>query len=98
MTVDLSGKWQLHEAEGDLHQRFTQPDFDDSAWIEAAVPGHWRSVPGLERSDGPVLYRRRFGMDHPPDRRSFLVLEGVFYYGDVWLDGAYLGATEGYFA
>ncbi|MGH9035053.1 MAG: glycoside hydrolase family 2 protein, partial [Acidimicrobiia bacterium] len=97
-VTDLSGTWRLHEAESDLHQRFTDPDFDDSAWMEAAVPGHWRSVPGLERSDGPVLYRRRFRIEEPSGERSFLVLDGVFYYGDVWLDGAYLGATEGYFA
>ncbi len=31
-------------------------------------------------------------------RRRFLRLDGVFYYGDVYLDGEYLGATEGYFA
>ncbi|MGH8993093.1 MAG: glycoside hydrolase family 2 protein [Acidimicrobiia bacterium] len=98
MTVDLSGMWRLCEAEGDLHQRFTDPGFDDSAWTEWAVPGHWRSVPELERSDGPVLYRRRFAVEPVPGQRSFLVLDGVFYYGDVWLDGAYLGATEGYFA
>ncbi|MDQ3945737.1 MAG: hypothetical protein M3357_11410 [Actinomycetota bacterium] len=97
-AVDLSGTWRLHEAEGDLHQRFADPDFDHSGWVDAPVPGHWRSVPGLEQSDGPVLYRRRFRMNASPGERSFLVLDGVFYYGDVWLDGAYLGATEGYFA
>ncbi|HLF41605.1 MAG TPA: hypothetical protein VI854_09060, partial [Acidimicrobiia bacterium] len=63
------------------------------------VPGHWRSAPALARSDGPVLYRRRFSAPRPaPGRRRFLAFDGVFYYGDVWLDGAYLGATEGYFA
>src|SRR5205823_7353362 len=30
-------------------------------------------------------------------RRSWLVLEGLFYEGDIWLDGSYIGATEGYF-
>jgi beta-mannosidase len=98
MTEDLSGTWRLREAEGDLHSRFLEPAFDDSDWIEATVPGHWRSVEGLEHSDGPVLYRRSFQVEPAKDARSFLVLEGVFYYGDVWLDGAYLGATEGYFA
>jgi beta-mannosidase len=32
------------------------------------------------------------------ERRWFLELDGIFYYGDVWFDGEYLGATEGYFA
>jgi len=54
-----------------------------------------------------MLYRRRFthtvshtaGVSGQSDpRRRFLELDGIFYYGDVWLDGEYLGATEGYFA
>src|ERR1041384_8203528 len=50
-------------------------------------------------SDGPVLYRHRFPARPLADgQRRFLTFDGVFYYGDVWLDGAYLGATEGYFA
>jgi beta-mannosidase len=96
--MELGGDWRLQQAEGDLHQRFVAPDFDDSGWVRAAVPGHWRSVPGLFRSDGPLLYRRPFEAKPPASgRRRFLVLEGVFYFGDVWLDGAYLGATEGYY-
>jgi beta-mannosidase len=30
-------------------------------------------------------------------RRRVVVLDGVFYYADAWYDGAYLGASEGYF-
>ncbi|HYV58438.1 MAG TPA: hypothetical protein VFA62_00050 [Acidimicrobiia bacterium] len=45
-----------------------------------------------------MLYRRPFGGPLLADRRrAFVVLDGVFYYGDVWLDADYLGATEGYF-
>jgi len=52
----------------------------------------------LTDTDGPVLYRRRFeGPRLDGDRRAFVVLDGVFYFGDVWLDADYLGATEGYF-
>src|SRR4051794_1669724 len=29
--------------------------------------------------------------------RAWLTFQGLFYQGDVWLDGAYLGDTEGYF-
>jgi beta-mannosidase len=63
------------------------------------VPGHWRSAPELADSDGPILHRRRF--DHPlptPGRRHWLTFDGLFYQGDIWLDGAYVGDTEGYFA
>ncbi|HLJ07463.1 MAG TPA: hypothetical protein VKX24_02940, partial [Acidimicrobiia bacterium] len=83
--------WLAREAEGDLHQRFVEPEFDDTAWEPITVPGHWRSTPAFADSDGPVLYRHRFAAVPLPDgRRRFLTLEGVFYYGDVWLDGAYL--------
>src|SRR5439155_15099813 len=57
-----------------------------------------RSSPSFASHDGPLLYRRRF--EHAllgPGRRAWLVLDGVFYQADVWLDGAYVGDTEGYF-
>ncbi len=97
--ADLSGTWRAAPAEGDLHQRFAERDFDDSDWAGIAVPGHWRSTEAFARADGPVLYRRRLDAAPPPapGRRVFVVLDGIFYYGDVWLDGGYLGATEGYF-
>jgi len=90
--------WRAAPAEGDLHQRFVETGFRDDGWIAATVPGHWRTLPGFETCDGPVLYRAAFA-DAPPaaGRRRFLVLDGVFYFGDVWLDETYLGATEGYF-
>jgi beta-mannosidase len=91
--------WLACEAGGDLHQRFVEPDFDDTGWEPITVPGHWRSTPAFADSDGPVLYRHRFAVTPlARGQRRFLTFEGVFYYGDVWLDGAYLGATEGYFA
>ncbi|MDQ1502556.1 MAG: beta-mannosidase [Actinomycetota bacterium] len=96
---ELGGGWVAREAEGDLHQRFVEPGFDDAGWDPVTVPGHWRSTAAFADSDGPVLYRRRFPATPLPEgRRRFLTFDGVFYYGDVWLDGGYLGATEGYFA
>ncbi|HEX6381557.1 MAG TPA: hypothetical protein VF180_09975 [Acidimicrobiia bacterium] len=96
---ELDGGWLACEAEGDLHQRFVEPDFDETGWEPVTVPSHWRSTPAFAASDGPVLYRHRFPATPLDDgRRRFLTFDGVFYYGDVWLDGGYLGATEGYFA
>ena len=96
---ELGGDWLACQAEGDLHQRFVDPAFDDTGWEPITVPGHWRSTPAFADSDGPVLYRHRFpAAPLPEGRRRFLTFEGVFYYGDVWFDGGYLGATEGYFA
>jgi beta-mannosidase len=97
-ALDLSGAWRAHEQVADLARQFTEPAFSDADWPTVSVPGHWRDEADFASSDGPVLYRRAFAPTPltPGDRR-FLTLDGVFYYGDVWLDGGYLGATEGYF-
>jgi len=90
--------WRAAAGNDQLRRCFAETGFDDGGWVDLPVPGHWRSAPGLEACDGPVLQRRTFEAAAPGDgRRSFVVLEGCFYQGDVWLDGAYLGDTEGYF-
>src|SRR5437588_6910226 len=97
-AVDLSGPWKAERADEGLRRAFSRPEFDDSGWTELAVPGHWRSSEAFADHDGPVLYRRPFEAPRPsPGRRTWLVFDGIFYLGDAWLDGAYLGDTEGYF-
>jgi beta-mannosidase len=110
VAIDLSGEWRAHTSEPDLARTFADPAYNDGSWARVHVPHHWASEPALAGVDGPVLYRRAFtiasaaGSDanetgDPPDReRRFIELDGIFYYGDIWLDGEYLGATEGYFA
>jgi len=95
---DLSGRWRAAPADDDLRRRYQAADFDDSGWLELDVPGHWQRHPALSNSAGSLLYRRGFEAP-PPDQatRSWLVFDGVFYQSDVWLDGSYLGDTEGYF-
>ena len=72
-----------------------------------AVPSHWGQNPDL-RGEESVLYRHRFEGPAVPDgplragdtgggRRWWLRLEGLAQQGDIWLDGAYLGHTDGYF-
>jgi beta-mannosidase len=96
--VNLSGTWRAQVADEDLRRAFPTGELDDSAWPELEVPGHWRSTPAFAGHDGPLLYRRRFDFPPPgPGRRVWLTLDGLFYLGDVWLDGAYVGDTEGYF-
>jgi beta-mannosidase len=99
-VVDLSGTWrgQLVHASRRLDEQ--DPDVDDGSWPEVRVPGHWRSDPAFADSDGPVVYRTSFSDPFPaagPEDRAWLVLDGIFYTSDVWLDGTYLGDTEGYF-
>jgi beta-mannosidase len=101
--MDLAGQWRAAEADDELRRAYPLPEFDDSGWEDVAVPSHWRSSAAFAASDGPVLYRRAFAGGGGGDvgaaggRRSWLVLDGVFYQSDVWLDGTYVGDTEGYF-
>ncbi len=97
--MELRGVWRAALASDELRRTAVEPTYDDSAWSEIEVPGHWRSHPGFADSDGPVVYRHRYQLAPPePGRRRWITLDGVFYQADVWLDGAYLGDPEGYFA
>jgi beta-mannosidase len=96
--LDLSGAWRAHPSDGELPKQFPARAFRDDAWPSIDVPGHWRSTEAFADLDGPVLYRRTFASEPPAaGARRFLELDGVFYFSDVWLDGEYVGATEGYF-
>lgn len=96
--LQLGGTWRAAAGDDRLRRGFPSPGFDDSAWQPVAVPGHWQDEPGLATCPGPVFYRRRFSCRGTAGAtRAWLVLEGIFYQSDVWLDGSYLGDTEGYF-
>lgn len=95
---ELADGWRAAAADDHLRRAYTEHDFDDAAWHPITVPGHWRSSPAFADSDGPVLHRCAFDAPAPAEgRRSWLTFDGLFYQGDVWLDGGYLGDTEGYF-
>jgi beta-mannosidase len=97
--MDLGGSWRAIEADEALRRTFPDPGTDDADWLSIPVPGHWRNVSAFDTSDGPLLYRRRFDGPSPAAdyTRAWLRFDGLFYQGDVWLDGSYLGDTEGYF-
>jgi beta-mannosidase len=96
--VELSGTWRAHLADEGLRRGFHEPGFDDLAWDLAEVPGHWATASGLGTAADAVLYRRAFTSPRPrAGRRAWLQFDGIFSQGDVWLDGAYVGDTEGYF-
>ncbi|HUW02526.1 MAG TPA: hypothetical protein VMW08_09270 [Acidimicrobiales bacterium] len=96
--MELTGPWLATVADEDLRREYPDVDFDDSTWSPITVPGHWQSSPEFSDTTGPLLYRTRFSAKRPAaGRRSWLTLDGLFYQGDVWLDGGYVGDTEGYF-
>ena len=97
--MELTGEWRAAEADDDLRRCWQDDAFDASGWEPISVPGHWRSTPAFSETDGPLLYHLTFESAPPPkERRRWLTFDGLFYQGDAWLDGAYLGDTEGYFA
>ena len=96
--VELGGLWRAAGADEGLRRGYPDPDFDDGSWAQMEVPSHWRSASAFGAHDGPLLYRRQFDIPPPAaGRRAWLTFEGIFYQSDVWLDGAYIGDTEGYF-
>jgi beta-mannosidase len=100
-VIDLNGNWRAAIANDELRRRAPLADFDDSAWEPVTVPHHWRTEAAFADQDGPIIYRRHFDAPRHPGasgRRWWLQFDGIFYQGDVSLDGTYLGDTEGYFA
>ncbi len=96
--MELADGWRGAVADEALRRVYPDPGFDDGDWTAIAVPGHWRSAPDFADTDGPVLMRTAFEAPAPPEgRRAWLTFDGIFYQSDVWLDGAYVGDTEGYF-
>lgn len=96
--MELSGPWRAIVADDDLRRSAVGLHTDDSGWTPIDVPGHWRSTPSFADNDDPLLYRTSFSHRPPADgERAWVILDGVFYQADVWLDGAYLGDPEGYF-
>ena len=86
--MDLGGTWLAAPADDALRRTFAQPESVDDGWDAVEVPS-----PG-----GPKLYRRHFSAPAPvPGTRAWLVFDGLVSQGDVWLDGAYLGDTDGDF-
>jgi beta-galactosidase/beta-glucuronidase len=62
-------------------------------------PGHWQLEGAFAAYEGIVLYRSRFVPRAYPTVKAFsLLFGGAYYSARVWLNGAYLGSHEGYFA
>ena len=96
--ADLGGYWQAAEADDDLRRSFPRPDLDDSGWQPLVGAGALASEPGLCLFGRPaVLPEAVRDGGAGTGQRAWLSMDGIFYQSDVWLDGSYLGDTEGYF-
>jgi len=99
--IDLSGLWKFKidpENQGEAERWFEQ-DFDDSDWFDHPVPGAW-NIQKKEWLDyvGAGWYRKKFKV---PEfiKGSFvrIVLDGVAFHSDLWLNGIYLTHHSGGF-
>lgn len=90
--------WRAARSTEQLQRQFSNPEFDDSDWHLIDVPSHWQTNPAFSDFDGTLLYRADLNVsDLKADGRRWLRFNGLCYAGDVFLDGAYVGQTEGYF-
>ncbi|MBT3249040.1 MAG: hypothetical protein HN567_04070 [Actinobacteria bacterium] len=96
--MELTGPWLAQTASDARRRSFPLNDLDESDWTELPVPGQWRFTKEFADQNGPLLYRTHFNAPAPTSQqRSWLEIGGIFSQGDIWLDGSYLQATEGYF-
>ncbi|NNC79308.1 MAG: hypothetical protein HKN94_04060 [Acidimicrobiales bacterium] len=96
--VPVLSNWRAARSTETLQRDFSDPDFDDSDWLPIEVPSHWQTQPGFEDFDGTLLYRADLRVPAlQAGQRRWLRFDGLCYTGDVFLDGAYVGQTEGYF-
>ena len=89
-----------HASDGDLARRFTDPSISRRRLARGPGPGHWRSRRAFadhRRARCSTAARSSATAARRRAAAAFLSFDGIFYYGDIWLDGGYLGATEGYF-
>ncbi len=97
--VPVLSNWRAARSTEKLQRDFSDPDFDDSAWTPIDVPSHWQHTHEFADFEGTLLYRADLRTPAlQPGQRRFLRFDGLCYSGDVFLDGVYLGQTEGYFA
>ena len=95
----LDGVWNAAEVRDEHRSRAIGPSLDQTEWREIQVPGHWADIDPPITTNGPLTYRTTINTDPVPDgQRRWLTFDGITYQADVWLDGAYLGDTEGYFS
>lgn len=102
--VTVADNWRIQP-----RKQFRGGSYDLAAntWLPATVPGHWQQISTLEQHSGKVVYCCQFPM---PDTiaatraalshsatRTWLRINGVFYWSQPFLNGIDLGRHEGYF-
>jgi beta-mannosidase len=98
----LAGDWYACPVE-EFRQGFYQ--YDEDGWVPITVPAHWQQHPDLAGHSGRVVYRHHFSTPPPPEEarmapeklRTWLRLNGSFYWTEPYINGSSLEQHEGYF-
>jgi beta-mannosidase len=94
-VLSLDGPWQYQldpQANKEAGALLALAD----GWPTMELPANWQ-LGGLEDYAGVVWQRRSFDITSKGQSEWWLQFRGVDYFAQVWLNGAYLGAHEGYF-
>ena len=87
-------------AEEEPHRVFLT-DFDDSAWHDLRVPGHWGMINDFSNYTGKGWYRKTLslpnGWTKAPNERYYLKFGGVYHLAKVYLNGKFIGKNRGGF-
>lgn len=102
-TLDLAGTWKFKRDTADSGEKngWYKPGFDDSSWYDHPVPGSW-NVQKEEwlYYEGAGWYRRSFDVPSSMCDNGWprLVMDGVAYKGDVYVNGEFAGSHQGGFS
>lgn len=94
----LNGTWQFLPGQlASSGQYIRTQRASESEWKPIAVPANWFKE-GFQLS-GVGWYKREFTVPaQVPGLLTTLRFQGVDYFADVWVNGHYIGAHEGYFS
>jgi len=100
--LDLSGSWKFKQDPSDQGrgEAWFKPEIDDSSWFDHPIPGTWTmQKPEWLGYRGVGWYRYKFTAPAAfSGRFNRLVLDGVVYYGEVYLNGKYVACHQGGFS
>jgi len=95
--LDLSGEWRytVKSYEEGVLEGLYRPDAPTEEWRNVTVPFMYVAT----SRNSTIWLRKDFVVPEGVEgARVRLVFMGAFYRAEVWLNGVYLGAHEGYFA
>jgi beta-glucuronidase len=99
LMLDLSGTWRFKPDPEDKgrQERWWGSGYDDSSWFAHPVPGVWNvQKPEWLDYTGPGWYRRVFFVPELfQGRFNRLVIEGICFHAEVWINGKFLGQHNG---